>query len=76
MNEQINLFGFIDDRIFLTKSGDLGMVLRARGVDYECLDLTAIDIITKRLESAFKFFDENCRVYQYLFKRNNEAIPL
>ncbi|HEY6291386.1 MAG TPA: hypothetical protein VI455_07485 [Terriglobia bacterium] len=27
------------------------------------------------MESAFRIFDENCRVYQYLFKRNRESIP-
>ena len=69
-NEQINLFGFIDDQVFLTKSGDAGVVLSVAGVDYECLDSASIDSFTKRLESAFKLFDEKCRVYQYLFKRN------
>ena len=44
-------------------------------MDYECLDAASIDGFTKRLESALKLFDENCRVYQYLFKRNNETIP-
>src|SRR6185437_15205609 len=74
-NELVNLYGFIDEQVFLTKTGDLAVVLEVRGVDYECLDGTAIDGLTKRLESAFKLFDENFRVYQYLFKRNNEAIP-
>lgn len=44
-------------------------------MDYECLDIASIDGFTKRLESAFKLFDENYRVYQYLFKRNNQVIP-
>jgi type IV secretion system protein TrbE len=44
-------------------------------VDYECLDGQSLDQLTKRLESALKLFDENFRVYQYLFKRNHEAIP-
>ena len=74
-NEQINLLGFIDEQAFLTKSGDLGMVLVVRGVDYECLATNEIDNCTKRLEAAFKLFDENCRIYQYLFKRNGAAIP-
>ncbi|HEV2500714.1 MAG TPA: DUF87 domain-containing protein [Terriglobia bacterium] len=74
-NEQVNLFGFIDDQVFLTKSGDTGVVLEVRGVDYECLEGSAIDNLTKRLESAFRLFDEKCRVYQYLFKRNHEQIP-
>jgi len=74
-NEQINLFGFIDDQVFLTKSGDVGVVLAVPGVDYECLDSAAIDNLTKRLESAFKVFDANCRIYQYLFKSNRVSIP-
>jgi type IV secretion system protein TrbE len=75
LNEQINLFGFVGPNLFLTKTGEPGVILEVRGVDYECLDTAAIDHFTKRLESAWKVFDENCRVYQYLFKRNNETIP-
>ncbi len=75
LNEQINLFGFLDDHVFLTKSGDIGIMLAVRGVDYECLSANEIDHFTKRLESAFKTFDAKCRVYQYLFKRNRETIP-
>ena len=74
-NELINLRGFIDSSIFQTKTGDLGVILEVRGVDYECLDGNALDSLTKRFESALKLFDENYRVYQYLFKRNNQAIP-
>src|SRR3984957_19836828 len=73
--EQINLYGFIGPQMFLTKSGDMGVILEVRGVDYECLDNASIDGFTKRLESALKLFDENYCVYQYLFKRNNESIP-
>lgn len=75
LNEQINLFGFIDDHMFLTKSGEVGVVLAVRGVDYECLDANGIDNCTKRLESAIKILDDRCRVYQYLFKRNAPEIP-
>jgi type IV secretion/conjugal transfer VirB4 family ATPase len=75
LNAQINLYGFIDDHIFLTKSGDLGVILEVRGVDYECLDGAALDALTKRLESALKLFGDDYRLYQYLFKRNNPGIP-
>jgi hypothetical protein len=34
-----------------------------------------IENLTARLTAAFRLFDENCRVYQYLFKRNRERIP-
>jgi type IV secretion/conjugal transfer VirB4 family ATPase len=74
-NEQVNLFGFVDDQVFMTKSGDVGVVLAVEGVDYECLDSATLDNLTKRLESALKVFDEKCRVYQYLFKRNRAEIP-
>ena len=74
-NEQVNLYGFIDSNVFLTKTGDMGVILEVHGVDYECLDGNALDGITKRLESALKLFDDKYRIYQYLFKRNNETIP-
>src|SRR5258708_1766223 len=75
LSEQVNLYGFIGPHIFLTKTGEVGVILEVRGVDYECLDAASTDALTKRLESALKLFDENYRVYQYLFKRNNETIP-
>ncbi|HVB54974.1 MAG TPA: DUF87 domain-containing protein [Candidatus Acidoferrales bacterium] len=75
LNEQINLYGFIDPHAFLTKSGDVSLILQVHGVDYECLDGNALDTLTKRLESAFRLFDSNFRIYQYLFKRNHETIP-
>src|SRR5271156_2609250 len=75
LSEQINLYGFVGPHIFLTKTGELGIILEVRGVDYECLDGASIDAFAKRLESALKLFDESYRVYQYLFKRNNETIP-
>src|ERR1700723_1678250 len=74
LNEQINLYGFIGPHVFLTKSGEVGVILEVRGVDYECLDDASIDGFTKRLESALKLFDENYRLYQYLFKRNSPVI--
>jgi len=75
LNAMVNLFGFIGPHVFLTKSGDAGIVFELQGVDYECLDAAAIDAFTKRLESALRLFDENYRVYQLLFKRNPQAIP-
>jgi len=46
-----------------------------KGVDYECLANNEIDNYTKRLESAFKILDDKYRIYQYLFKSSNPAIP-
>jgi len=39
--DHINLYGFWNETTFLTKSGDLGMVLGVPGVDYESLDMPA-----------------------------------
>lgn len=75
LNAMVNLFGFIGPDVFLTKSGDVGAVLEMGGVDYECLEVSAVDTLTKRLESALRLFDENYRVYQFLFKRNRQPIP-
>ena len=70
----VNLFGFIGPHVFLTKSGHAGIVLESGGADYECLDVAAVDAPTKRLESALRLFDESYRVYQLLFKRNQQDI--
>jgi type IV secretion/conjugal transfer VirB4 family ATPase len=75
LNEHVNLYGFVGPEVFLTKTGEVGLLLEVRGVDYECLDGAAIDGLTKRLESALKLFGDDFRVYQYLFKRNNQSIP-
>src|SRR5205814_8064938 len=75
LNSQINLYGFWNEHAFLTKSGDVGVVLRVRGVDYESLDQTAQEYAVKRLEAALKVFGPGFHVYQYLFKTNRPAIP-
>src|SRR6266853_544835 len=54
LNGQINLYGFLSDQVFLTKSGELGVILEVRGVDYECLDGASIDALSKRLEAAIR----------------------
>ena len=73
--DHINLYGFWSDTAFLTKSGDLGMVLKVSGVDYESLDYDEQEYAVKRLEAALKNFGSGFRVYQYLFKTNHPDIP-
>jgi type IV secretory pathway VirB4 component len=75
LNAHINLFGFWNETAFLTKSGDLGMMLCVSGIDYESLDNTEQDYAVKRLESAFKGFGAGFHVYRYLFKSNRPNIP-
>ena len=75
LNDHINLYGFWNETAFLTKSGDVGMVLSAPGVDYESLDQAEQEYAVKRLEAALKAFGPGYHVYQYLFKSNRPEIP-
>jgi type IV secretion/conjugal transfer VirB4 family ATPase len=75
LNSHINLYGFWNQTTFLTKSGDVGMILRVPGVDYESLDQRGQEYATKRLESALKLFGPGFHVYQYLWKSNRPDIP-
>jgi len=75
LNDYINLYGFWNETTFLTKSGDVGMVLRVQGVDYESLDSAEQQYAVKRLESALKAFGPGFHIYQYLFKSNRPEIP-
>lgn len=75
LHTHIAPFAFIGENRFLTKTGDLGMVLAIRGVDYECLDAGELDAITRRFETALKFFDERFVIYQYLIKRDHPEVP-
>ncbi len=74
LQAHINLYGFWDEHAFLTKSGDLGAVLRIGGIDYESLDRAGRDYAVKRLEAAFRSLDEKTRLYQILFKHNRPEI--
>src|SRR5271154_5278400 len=54
LNDHINLYGFWNKTTFLTKSGDMGMVLSVPGVDYESLDRAAQEYAVKRVEAAIE----------------------
>lgn len=71
---QLNLYGFWDEHCFLTKTGDLGAVLKIGGIDYESLDHAGRDYAVKRLEAAFRSLDDRTRLYQILFKHNHPEI--
>ena len=58
MSDLIPLYGFVDDGVFLTKGGALGVVLRLDGVDYECLEPQQREAVTTRFEVALRVWDE------------------
>jgi type IV secretion system protein VirB4 len=75
LNSVVNLYGFVDDQVFLTKSGDLGVVLALDGVDDECLDPDQRETVTRRFEVALRVLDESMRLSQYVLKRNRVPVP-
>ena len=75
LNAQFNPFGFEDDYVWLDKSGNLGVALRVKGVDYECLDHSQLNHVSRRFEAALRSLSESFRLYQYIVKRDNAIIP-
>lgn len=75
LNANVNLYGFWDETTFLTKSGDLGIVLKVCGVDFESLDQAGQEFCVRRLEAALKAFGPGFHIYQYLFKTNRPDMP-
>ena len=52
LNDHINLYGFWNETTFLTKSGDVGMVLSISGVDYESLDHVGTGVCSEAVGSG------------------------
>ncbi len=75
LNDLVGPFAWVADGVFLTKAGDVGLVLRLCGADYECLDHQERDHLARRFEAALRVFDEGFRLYQYLVKRPCREIP-
>ena len=75
LNDHINLYGFWNETTFLTKSGDVGMVLSISGVDYESLDRSEQEYAVKRLEAALKVFGPSFHVYAALRTQKKNALP-
>jgi type IV secretion system protein VirB4 len=75
LNGLLNLYGFVDDGVFLTKSGDVALVLELGGLDDECLDTATREHVVHQFAGALRLFDERFRIYQYLMKRRADAIP-
>src|SRR4051812_10614854 len=74
LNTLLALWGFVDERTFLTKAGHLGVAYRLRGVDCEAQTHGQRRVLAHRFESALRLLDEHCRVYQYVIKRAIDPI--
>jgi type IV secretory pathway VirB4 component len=69
LNQEIPLFGFLSDREFLTKCGDVGTVMVSTPQDPECMTPDEMLEISDRVARSFRLFDEGYKLYQYLFRR-------
>jgi type IV secretion system protein VirB4 len=72
---EIALLRFINQTVFETKLGDLGIVLSLVGIDPDCRTDESLHAFTRRFESAIRLFDDRFRVYSYIVKRSG-AVPL
>jgi type IV secretion/conjugal transfer VirB4 family ATPase len=75
LNTLIQVCSFLDEHTFLTKSGDLGVIFRIHGIDYEGCDTAELDAFARRFERALRGLSEEFRLYQYLLKRAHPSIP-
>ncbi|HWB83492.1 MAG TPA: hypothetical protein VG675_05100 [Bryobacteraceae bacterium] len=75
VNALLNIHCAVDEHTFLAKGGELLRVLRAKGVDYECLDHSQLDRVARRFESAVRNFSADFRIYQVLLKRDHAPLP-
>src|SRR5690349_25013483 len=72
---EIALLRFIDNTIFETKLGDLGILLSLSGIDPDCRTGEALHAFTRRYESAMRLFDDRFRIYSYLVKHSGALPP-
>jgi type IV secretion system protein VirB4 len=74
VNELIALWGFVDDHVFLTKAGHVGLTYEVHGVDYEGLTHQQRQALVHQIEAGLRMLDERCRVYEYLLKSAMDPI--
>jgi type IV secretory pathway VirB4 component len=72
---EIALLRFVNDTVFETKLGDLGMILSLVGIDSDCRTDETLNAFTRRFESAVRLFDDRFRIYSYIVKRSGATPP-
>src|SRR5688500_7029873 len=70
----VGIHAAIDDRAWVTTSGDVLTVLKATPHDYECLDPDQLDAITRRYENVARSLGEDFRIRQYLLRREHPGL--
>ena len=75
LHSLIGVHQAVSDHVFLTKRGDLLVVARLEGLEYEGLDAPELNRACRQFESALKTLGEGFRLYQYVQKRATTSIP-
>jgi type IV secretion/conjugal transfer VirB4 family ATPase len=65
---------FLDEQVFLTKANQIGVILSVEGIDHECVTDERLEYISRRVRAAWRGFDENFRIYQYVVKQDHEPM--
>lgn len=67
----INVAAFVSRRHFITKTFDVGVVIKYESPDVECAEPERIDALTSQLTSACRAFGEDVVVTNYLVKSSH-----
>ncbi len=65
---------FVHPHVYLTKHNALAATMRLRGIDFECLDQATLESYTKAFAAAFRNFEEDYRIYQYVVKHDQVVL--
>ena len=65
---------FVDESVFATKTGSIGMTLEMDGVEYDTRAQENLEVIAERFAAAHRCFDGRFRIYHHFVKRNGERV--
>lgn len=65
---------FVDESVFSTKTGSIGMTIEMEGVEYDTLLQENLERVAERFAAAHRCFDVRFRVYHHFIKRNGERV--
>ncbi len=65
---------FVDESVFSTKTGCIGMTLEMDGVEYDTLSQENLERVAERFAAAHRCFDGRFRLYHHFVKRRGERV--
>ena len=74
LSSLFNVQAAVDDHAFITKSGEVLLVLSFRGADPECLEPSTLAAFSAACQSALRAFDERFRLQTYFLKKSDPAL--